>query len=149
MLKALRAKMNGYSIKNSKKMNGHDGLIWSATILKGKDKIVEAVDDGNGGGVHMSYHFNKTLQDQFVADAKKHDPKAQFEVDGTYAAFLTETHENIKRIERMCKTKTLVVMTTDKPDKCSMYKVPYTPQFGQRLRQLHGAKILTIVNEEV
>lgn len=147
MLEQIRKDMQGYSVKNSKTMRGHEGIAWSCTIMQGTKKIVEAYDDGWGGPVELRYADEKAKAD-FIAAASTHYPDLTFEVDGAFAGALADMAETVKKITRSCKTKTLIQFKGE-DDVYHSIDVPFTPSVATQVRAKYGDKLACIINEQL
>lgn len=149
MLKQLQEKMHGYTVKNMKTMNGRNGVIWQCKIYKGKDLVVEAFNDGNGGCTDMDYaDKNSDLAKEFKQLAESLS-EFNFEQDGSFAAELADTQESINRILKQCKASTLIQLKGDGDEEYRVIKQPYSASLGIRIKAHYGESLSNIINEEI
>ena len=116
------------------------GMNWAGftcDLYVDNKKVATARDDGNGG-MYM-YHGDIALLKAIAIERGEH-------LD-LLVAEAVDRAENRKRLQRLCKTRTVFKLQTDPDDIWQTIKVPYAPEIGEFLRKRHGADIM-ILNEQ-
>lgn len=142
------------SVKNSKSMNGRDGIAWSCDLYIDGVKAAYVYDGGFGGMVDFDW-YNRDLEKKFNAyvDALPLDmsdpdifPEGMKTDGGTLVAGLCDELEMEKKLKRLCKTKTVVRMKDD-GENFSTFKVLFSADVKAKILQKHGDNVVEFVNE--
>jgi hypothetical protein len=163
-----------YSVKKVKTFRGSDFDGYNAELYRGKMKVADILDEGNGGEVMIDWDDRTASKVRITA--KGHDGKPR-EYDGTpeqkilidfiatlppeiydeytldvsddmFVGALVDAFEEDKKLRRMCKKKT-VVKTTDCKD-CEFVVIsrPYDPKYKDLIMKKYGTTFIEIVNEK-
>lgn len=137
---------NVYTLARVQTFRSLDGGGYNADILKNGKKIAEAFDDGNGGGVRVSYYnagtkafIGNTPDADFLADAmewyktrpenaKYGDQHAEMFSVEVFLERLLAKHDTKKRVTRDMKKSVVVRPAAAKPGSWTTLKIagPWT-----------------------
>ena len=151
-----------FDFKNLKKFTGGlDGLIWSATMYIDGKKACNVLDEGNGGGLHLTWH-SKELQTQFhnhvqslpldmTADKRLY-PNGYKKSEDVVICELVDNHENAQKtkntIKRWSKTKTIFTMVQDPEDTYQNITVPFSEKVKEAILKKYGEGISKIYDQD-
>lgn len=147
-----------FDVKNSKSMQGTDGLIWTATIFMEGQKLCTAHDDGYGGGLLIDWH-DPELEKTFKAYVASLPPvPSKIFADGwkrnvdAILGEIVDDHEGRKKMEktlkRWCKTYIVLHFKGESSETFQRIKGIYNPLMKPKIMEKYGDKIDRIVNEE-
>ena len=141
-----------YTVKAVKSFQGREGYGYECSLYRDGKKVGRVVDTANGGMV--DFYLNDGEEEILDAYCKTL-PKWKSQFDGKmndtdadmFIGRLVDEYENEKRFKRICRTKTVVKMTTDEDGSYSTFKCKFTPEIKQKIIERYGDKIVEFVNE--
>jgi hypothetical protein len=129
----IKGKEKMYTVKGFKtgpsREFGPNGA-YSFTIMRGKIKVAEVFEEGNGGEVDVHF-YNKEEEKDFrkyaIENCKPIEGFEHLEPDlFGYIAQMAGEYEEEKRLKRICKTKTVVKLKGAKDGDYLVFKAPYS-----------------------
>lgn len=130
------------TIKNSKSVELYNGVAWSCKLLI--DGMYAAFVSNRGDGGETRFDWTNTEFQKRFEDYVKTTPHKDGEM---LVSHLCDELDNEKRLKRLCKGKTVVVMRGNKEGTYSTFKIPFSQEVKNKLIQIHGDKIIEFVNE--
>ena len=140
-----------------KKVRGHDGQGFNATLAIDGVKACHVDDDGWGGGFAYTWlskdeKVNKANQDKLREAAKEaflkearnkgkdpNDPKNHVgEYDDIVVGELVDDFAQLKKLRDLCKKKTVAVLPSDKAGQYGTFNVPFSPQLKAQLEKKYA-----------
>lgn len=153
----LEAKERGITLKGLKSMEGNEGLIWQAVIYRDGKKAGDFLDEGNGGMPRMKIDpiAMSILEDIFNRsdDAKNGSTRtlglmSQEDKVTMVLSHIADEMDFIKRLTRMCKSKTVAHLAGDPEDAIITFNVNFNPVSKASIKAAHP-DIEYFVNEEL
>lgn len=168
-----------YEVKNVKGFMGMDCPGFNATLYRDGVKVAFLIDDGNGGEVSFDWvdrsgprvevpwvnHQNEAIviRGCTVEEGKLYDflrgktwnmgPELggkDIQTDpGYFVSELVGEFEDAKRFNRLCKTKVLFRLKTDKKGEWRTFKGAFTKQIKDWIVSKYGDQVESIMNETV
>lgn len=156
------AENNGYSVKSVKSFMGHEGYGFNCTLCKDGRKVASVINQGDGGEPYFYfenkevekalYAFVKTLPKRQTEFPRGDGSKEKFEYTediGTFVAGLIDEWDYLKRMKRMCKTKTVFRLDDTEEDRVQVIDEPYNASIKSFLDKKYGKRVVEIVNETI
>jgi hypothetical protein len=165
-----------YTIKNVKSFQGREGHGYSCDLYRDGKKVATVTDTANGGSVDFYWldtgkaprvpitchnyrdelhTYNGTPEEkQFVehADGQTYvspiTNKTERKDSDIFMSELVDAFENKKRLKRLCKTKTVFALKSQKGEYYTFNRA-YNPQLADMIRAKYGEDLAEIVNERV
>jgi hypothetical protein len=131
------------TVKNSKKADGRDGLMWSCDLYIDGVKAAHVYNQGNGGMTFFQWD-NPTLGKSFESFAQT-TPHGSGEM---LVSDLCDKLDTQKMLKRLCKNKTVVKMKKNKEGEYSIWNVPFTQQVKEKILQANGDQVIEFMNEK-
>jgi len=170
--------MSKFEVKGVKSFPGHDGMKgFSANLYCDGKKVCEVFDLAYGGCYEYrwldykkprvvvkttNYKGESFDRKCTPAEAKlvKHLEGKTYECpysgetrplgEDMYLAEIVEEYENEKRMKRLCRTKVMVKLASDKEDTYSTFKAKWSPEVKAKLEEWakkNGETVIEWVNE--
>lgn len=151
---------DGYQIKNLRSCEAADGVAWSGTLYRDGKRIAKVRDGGNGGMLDIDWLDHRRIG--LVGTSDEHDrieayvatlPGERWEgrvIEAdieTFVAELADHAENMTRLKRHCRTKTLFRLVGDERGAWRTLKIKYQNHIGDYIRKKYGDDLLEILNE--
>lgn len=148
----------GWTVAKVKFFIGREGHGYNANLLKDGKKVATVIDDASGGETRFSFD-NLNVEQAFYADCNSMPSSTAYGMTIPYnpdqgIGELVDLFDNIRKITRECKTKT--IFTTKKTDEDGTYyrlNVAFPESKPEILKRHPDAKFLNehplIVNKVI
>jgi len=130
-------KQNRIQLKGLKTCNSQEGIAFSANIYLDGKKLGQVLDAGNGGMIEYQLYdkeikalqaFANTLFEKGVDDKGHCGYSPKNDMLDYLVNFLVDDSRNVKKFNRMSKTKTLFRVKGDKKDEFRILSSAYSPK---------------------
>lgn len=127
-----------YQVKNVKSFQGREGHGFECSLYKDGKKIGTVTDTADGGMI--DFYLDKGEEEILEAFCKTL-PKWSSELTGKkhdtdkdmFITNLVDEWEDNKKLKRLCKTKTVVLMSDNKEGEYSVFNIKFSENAKQQI----------------
>jgi len=138
-----------YSVKNVKTFKGHDGIGMNCDLYRGKTKIADCHDGAYGGEIEIRFFGeNRRKEEDLLQEICASLPLVPFEHGDDYAVDMSSfvddlankalLEKDIKKMKKVCQTKTLFKTSTSKIGAYSIIPSPPSESIRAYIKEKFG-----------
>lgn len=148
-----------WTLKQVKTFRGREGTGFNANLYRDGNKVATVDDHGNGGPIDVHFldgngHYNVATPESTLLDAHvKALPQEKCfgtMLDVSVESFLGSLFDDVqeeKRLRRLCKTKIVLKLKSNKPGEVTCISQAYRPVHKAKLEERYGGDLVEIINE--